>query len=62
VENILVRLLEVAEGNVGRAEWGIVYLDEVDKLARSPEMATNTATFLAKVCNKPCCGWWKGRR
>jgi ATP-dependent Clp protease ATP-binding subunit ClpX len=41
VENILVRLLEVADGNVGRAEWGIVYLDEVDKLARSPEMATN---------------------
>jgi ATP-dependent Clp protease ATP-binding subunit ClpX len=42
VEHILVRLLEVAEGNIGRAEWGIVYLDEVDKLARSPEMATNT--------------------
>lgn len=42
VENILVRLLEVADGNVGRAEWGIVYIDEVDKLARSPEMATNT--------------------
>jgi ATP-dependent Clp protease ATP-binding subunit ClpX len=42
VEHILVRLLEVAEGNVGRAEWGIVYIDEVDKLARSPEMATNT--------------------
>ncbi|HLF96435.1 MAG TPA: ATP-dependent Clp protease ATP-binding subunit ClpX [Methylococcaceae bacterium] len=40
VENILVRLLEVADGNVGRAEWGIVYLDEVDKLARSPELQT----------------------
>jgi ATP-dependent Clp protease ATP-binding subunit ClpX len=37
VESILVRLLDVAEGNVGRAEWGIVYVDEIDKLARSGE-------------------------
>ncbi len=42
VENILVRLLDVAEGNIGKAEWGIVYLDEVDKLARSPELQINT--------------------
>jgi ATP-dependent Clp protease ATP-binding subunit ClpX len=42
VENILVRLLDVADGNVGRAEWGIVYLDEVDKIARSPEQAFGT--------------------
>jgi ATP-dependent Clp protease ATP-binding subunit ClpX len=40
VESILVRLLDVADGNVGRAEWGIVYIDEIDKLARSPESAT----------------------
>jgi ATP-dependent Clp protease ATP-binding subunit ClpX len=37
VESILVRLLDVAEGNVGRAEWGIVYIDEIDKLARASE-------------------------
>jgi len=40
VESVLARLLDVADGNVGRAEWGIVYLDEIDKLARSSESAT----------------------
>lgn len=40
VESILVRLLDVAEGDVGRAEWGIVYVDEIDKLARSQENAS----------------------
>lgn len=39
VESILQRLLDVANGNVGRAEWGIIYIDEIDKLARSPESA-----------------------
>jgi ATP-dependent Clp protease ATP-binding subunit ClpX len=42
VENILVRLLDVAEGNVQRAEWGMVYIDEIDKLARAPESAIST--------------------
>ncbi|QSA95987.1 ATP-dependent Clp protease ATP-binding subunit ClpX [Methylococcus sp. EFPC2] len=42
VESILSRLLDVADGQVERAEWGIVYLDEVDKLARSPEMANSS--------------------
>lgn len=40
VESVLSRLLDVAEGNVERAEWGIVYLDEIDKLARSSESST----------------------
>ncbi|NNJ98542.1 MAG: ATP-dependent Clp protease ATP-binding subunit ClpX [Gammaproteobacteria bacterium] len=37
VESILHRLLDAAEGNIGLAEWGIVYIDEIDKLARSAE-------------------------
>ena len=42
VENILVRLLDVADGQINKAEWGIVYIDEVDKIARSPEQAIGT--------------------
>lgn len=42
VENILVRLLDVADGQMNKAEWGIVYIDEIDKIARSPEQAFGT--------------------
>ncbi len=37
VESILHRMLDAAEGSIGLAEWGIVYIDEIDKLARSSE-------------------------
>ncbi|MCZ6632421.1 MAG: ATP-dependent Clp protease ATP-binding subunit ClpX [bacterium] len=34
VENILVRLLQTADYDVDRAEMGILYLDEIDKISR----------------------------
>ena len=34
VENILTRLLQAADYDVARAEQGIIYIDEIDKIAR----------------------------
>lgn len=37
VENIISKLLQASDGDVKRAETGIVYLDEIDKIARKSE-------------------------
>ena len=37
VENILTKLVQVAGGNVKKAEQGIVFVDEIDKIARMGE-------------------------
>ena len=37
VENILLRLIQIAEFDVSRAERGIVYIDEIDKIARKAD-------------------------
>jgi len=34
VENILLRLIQAADGDITRAESGIIYIDEMDKIAR----------------------------
>lgn len=34
VENILLRLIQAADGDIERAQTGIIYIDEIDKIAR----------------------------
>ena len=42
VENVLVRLLHAADYRLERAERGIVYIDEIDKIARKEESSSIT--------------------
>ena len=42
VENILLKLIQSAGGNIASAERGIVYIDEIDKIARKGENVSIT--------------------
>lgn len=37
VENVLVRLIQAADGDIEKAEKGIVFIDEIDKISRKSE-------------------------
>ena len=37
VENIILKLLQAADGDVARAQCGIIYIDEIDKIGRKDE-------------------------
>jgi ATP-dependent Clp protease ATP-binding subunit ClpX len=37
VENILLRLIQAADGDIERAQTGIIYIDEIDKLSRKTD-------------------------
>ncbi|MDA1175249.1 MAG: AAA family ATPase, partial [Chloroflexi bacterium] len=42
VENILLRLIQAADFDISRAERGIIYIDEIDKIARKGANASIT--------------------
>ena len=42
VENILLKLSQAADGDVKRAEYGIIYIDEIDKITKKSENVSIT--------------------
>ncbi|GHU58314.1 ATP-dependent Clp protease ATP-binding subunit ClpX [Clostridia bacterium] len=42
VENVLLRLVQAADFDVGKAEQGIIYIDEIDKITRKSENTSLT--------------------
>ena len=42
VENILLKIIQAAEYNIEKAEYGIIYIDEVDKITRKSENTSIT--------------------
>ena len=42
VENILLKLIQAADGDIRKAQYGIIYIDEIDKIARKSENVSIT--------------------
>ena len=59
VENILLKLIQAADYDVEKAEKRIIYIDEIDKIARKSEIPLLPGMSLVKVCNKPYLKFWK---
>ena len=51
VENILLKIIQAADGDIERAEYGIIYIDEIDKITRKSEKSIHHPGCLRGGCS-----------
>ncbi|GAB3913781.1 hypothetical protein GCM10027613_05970 [Microlunatus endophyticus] len=54
VENILLKLIQAADFDVKKAETGIIYIDEIDKIARKGRIRRSPAMCPVRVSSRRC--------
>src|SRR5881409_3515639 len=54
VENILLKLIQAADYDVKKAETGIIYIDEIDKISARARTRRSPATSPARASSRRC--------
>ncbi len=49
VENILLKIIQAADYDIERAQYGIIYIDEIDKITRKSENPSLIPEFIGRV-------------
>ena len=52
VENILLKLIQAADYDIEKAEHGIIYIDEIDKITKNQKMFLSQEMFQVKVYSR----------